>query len=84
MAKDELNPLDGLIPTSVASSLLGKPAAAISRMVRTGRLTPAHKLPGLTGAYLFRRTDVEALARDEIAKATERAAKLSESLGRTA
>lgn len=31
-------------------------------MAQKGRLHPSRKLPGRTGAYLFRRADVEALA----------------------
>lgn len=35
--------------------------STISRYVALGKLTPSRKLPGRTGAYLFRRSDVEAL-----------------------
>lgn len=34
--------------------------ATISRAVKEGRLTPSRKLPGRTGPYLFRRSDIEA------------------------
>jgi len=33
----------------------------VYRWVATGRLVPAMKLPGGTGAYLFRREDVHAI-----------------------
>ena len=36
--------------------------ATLSRWVATGRVTPAHQLPGRNGARLFHRADVEALA----------------------
>lgn len=50
-----------LITSSQAASVLGKSARTVQRMVEAGSLTAVHKLPGTTGAYLFRRTDVEAL-----------------------
>ena len=34
----------------------------VLRYVAARRLTPVQKLPGTTGAFLFRRRDVEALA----------------------
>lgn len=34
----------------------------VLRYVAARRLTPIQKLPGTTGAFLFRRQDVEALA----------------------
>jgi predicted site-specific integrase-resolvase len=41
----------------------GKSVATITRWVAAGKLTPVHKSPGLRGAYLFRREDIEALAK---------------------
>ena len=35
----------------------------VLRYVAARRLTPIQKLPGTTGAFLFRRQDVEALAK---------------------
>lgn len=35
----------------------------VQRLIAGGRLTPITKLPGKTGAYLFNRSDVEALAK---------------------
>lgn len=33
-------------------------ASTVSRWVAAGELTPAHKLPGRNGAFVFRRSDV--------------------------
>lgn len=38
--------------------------STIAKYVKRGKLTPSRKLPGKTGAYLFRRSDVERLARE--------------------
>ena len=52
-----------LVSSREALELLGlTDPSTISRWVAAGKLTPAHKLPGKTGAYLFNRADVEALA----------------------
>jgi excisionase family DNA binding protein len=55
--------MDDLIPTSEVCDLLKVDRATISRWVnhRDPKITPAVKLPGTNGAYLFRRSDVEAL-----------------------
>lgn len=47
-----------------ACQLLEIHAATLGRWVKNGALTPAHKLPGKNGAYLFNRSDVENLARE--------------------
>lgn len=49
------------LTTAQAAELLGKSVATVNRMVLLGRLAPAAKLPGKTGAYLFDRTQIEAL-----------------------
>lgn len=49
------------LTTAQAAELLGKSVATVNRMVLLGRLNPAAKLPGKTGAYLYRREDIEAL-----------------------
>lgn len=54
---------DDLITAAEAGIILGKTPRTIARMAGDGTVLPAHKLPGLTGAYLFRRADVEALLR---------------------
>jgi excisionase family DNA binding protein len=50
-----------LISSIEAAELLGVGRSTLTRWVQSGRLTEAMKLPGDTGARLFRRTDVEAL-----------------------
>jgi excisionase family DNA binding protein len=50
-----------LIGTSAVCELLGVDRSTVKRWVDRGRLKPAGKLPGPTGAYLFRRGDVLAL-----------------------
>lgn len=55
-----------LITSFEAGLLLRKSARTVQRMARTnenpqGVLPVAQKLPGPNGAYLFRRSDVEAL-----------------------
>ena len=55
------------ITTREAAEILGyKDVGSIARWAQIGRLKPSRKLPGKTGAYLFRRHDVERL-RDELA-----------------
>ena len=49
------------ITTADAARLLGVHVATVSRMVAAGRLVPAIKVPGKTGAFLFHPEDVEAL-----------------------
>lgn len=51
-----------LISTSEAARILGRPVATVNRWATEGRLAVALKLPGETGARLYRRVDVEALA----------------------
>jgi len=50
-----------LLSSRQAAELLGKSVSSISRAVTAGRLTPALRLEGQTGAMWFRRDDVEAL-----------------------
>ena len=57
-----------LITAAEAGVILGRTPRTIQRLADAGTLTPAHKLPGRTGAYLFRRADVEALRSPEMAK----------------
>lgn len=53
-----------LIGTAEACEILGKDRATLTRWVEKGKLT-SHKMPGRTGAHLFKRADIEAL-RDEL------------------
>jgi len=50
-----------------AADLLNCHRSTIARYVATGKLTAATKLPGRTGAYLFDRAAVEALAAERAA-----------------
>jgi len=51
-----------LIGTAEAAEILGWSRAKTKREAQAGRLPHAVKMPGETGAYLFRRRDVERLA----------------------
>lgn len=48
--------------TSDVVRLLGRSNSTVVRMVDDGKITPAYKLPGLRGGYLFDRSQIEALA----------------------
>ena len=50
-----------LLTSPQAGAILGKSARTVQRMADAGDLPYAHKLPGPNGAYLFRRSEVEAL-----------------------
>lgn len=51
------------ITTKDACRILGyRDPSSISLLVKQGRLTPAFKLPGKRGAFVFNRADVEAFA----------------------
>lgn len=56
-----------LIGTAEAADILGVDRSTITRWIRSGRLAPRLQLAGRTGALLFSRTDVEALAEDDAA-----------------
>lgn len=49
------------VSTSEAASQLGVSRHALYRLVKAGKLSPT-KFPGATGAYVFDRAQVEALA----------------------
>jgi predicted site-specific integrase-resolvase len=51
-----------LIGSTESCRILKIHPATLGRWVKTGKITPAHKLPTKNGAYLFRRADIEALA----------------------
>jgi excisionase family DNA binding protein len=50
---------DDLIGTREAARVAAVSVPTIKRAARTGALPHAVKMPGGTGAYLFRRSDVE-------------------------
>lgn len=58
-------PADYLTTAEVAA-VLGRPIATVNRWARTGRLPVAGKLPGRTGANLYRRADVEQLLNEPV------------------
>ena len=63
MHKMRAMPNGQLISTDEARQILNyAKASSVARLVAQGELTPAAKAPGLRGAFLFRRSDVEALA----------------------
>lgn len=49
-----------LIGVAEAAEIIGRDKRTVHRMVARGELEPASKLPGLRGAFVFRRADVEA------------------------
>jgi hypothetical protein len=55
---------DDLVTAAEAAEISGKSPRTILRLIDRQVLVPAMKLPGETGAYLFRRTDVLALRGD--------------------
>ena len=65
MSQDgRMPPTDDLIGTTETGQILGKTPRTVQRMVSAGALVPVVTLPGKTGAHLFKRADVEALADD--------------------
>lgn len=51
-----------LLTTREAAEILGCSVSQAHRLADLGELPIAHKVPGLRGPRLFRRTDVERLA----------------------
>lgn len=47
----------------VCELLGGLDRSTVNRWVQLGKVVPAHKLPGLRGANLFDRREIEALAK---------------------
>lgn len=52
---------DDLLTSAEVAEALDRPVATVNRWALEGRLPVAKKLPGRTGANLYRRSDVEAL-----------------------
>ena len=63
-----------LLSAAQAADTLGVSIKTVHRWAERGTLTPAGKLPGLTGSYLFRRAEVESRAHAEAAALTATAA----------
>lgn len=55
---------DDLVGTDEACQITGIPKSTFLRWVSLGRITPAHVMPGVSGAKLFRRADILKLARE--------------------
>ena len=51
-----------MVTSAQAAEILGKSVRTVHRMAFEGQLDVVAKLPGLTGAWLFNRADVERLA----------------------
>lgn len=58
MTKQRQPTTGGFLTTADAARLLGTYPKHVHRLVAEGKLSPTHKLPGRTGAFLFRRADV--------------------------
>jgi excisionase family DNA binding protein len=54
-----------LVGSGEACESLGIHRSTLSRWVTVGKITPAVRLPGPRGAFLFDRADVEALRDDD-------------------
>lgn len=59
------NPDLEFVVTAEAAEHLQVSTRQIARMVKTGKLTPAFKANGVRGAYLFDRSQIEALAQGD-------------------
>lgn len=69
-------PITDLLTTADVAERTGLTVYTISRLVREGKLTPAHQLPGATGARLFTEAEVARfLAERADAEAAREAAK---------
>ena len=54
--------MSDLLTAAQAAGILSVSRRQVHRLVDAGTLTVAHQNPGVTGARLFARSDVEALA----------------------
>jgi excisionase family DNA binding protein len=52
-------PTADLLATIEVAKRLGLERSTLSRWVKEGRITPAMRLPGATGAFLFHPSEVE-------------------------
>lgn len=51
-----------LVPTAEVATLLKRDVRTVHRWVAAGKLTPVAKAPGMRGALLFDRSDIDTLA----------------------
>jgi excisionase family DNA binding protein len=61
MHNDLCMPDEPLIGSAEACEAIGIDRSTLTRWVAQGRITPAHKMPGSSGAFLFKRADVAQL-----------------------
>ncbi len=54
---------DELLTSTAAGLLIGRSGKTVIRLMEAGKLAAVAKLPGVNGAYLFRRSDVERLVK---------------------
>lgn len=64
-----------LVGSSESCRILDVHPATLTRWVAGGTLTPAHKLPGKNGAFLFHRADIERIAEEKRAQAAAETAR---------
>lgn len=64
-------PTPDLMPTVEVAKSLGLERSTLSRWVKEGRIAPAMRLPGRTGAFLFHPAEVERVRLAEGLKAPE-------------
>ena len=54
-----MNPTDSLMTSAAVCEELNIDRSTLSRWVAAGRISPAAKLPGIRGAFLFDPSEVE-------------------------
>jgi excisionase family DNA binding protein len=60
-ALSNIGAVDDTLTTREAADRIGVPLSTFHHLIRNKRITPARKLPGRTGSYLFKPADVDAL-----------------------
>lgn len=60
-----------IISTIEACEVLGGiDRSTLTRWVEAGKVTPMHKMPGVTGAWLFTRAEIERVAAEQLKAAS--------------
>lgn len=67
-------PEPDLLSTVEAAAIIGVERSTLSRWIDSGRIAPALKLPGINGAHLFARSEVDRVAASYEAERTAEAA----------
>jgi predicted site-specific integrase-resolvase len=73
MTKAKPDAVADLLPTAEVARLAKANTATVNRWAKSGRLPVAVKIPGKTGANLYRREDVSALLAELAAEQAARA-----------